>query len=79
MEAHSSGHELSNDMIRQLINTLPGLEGDTKTLDGLSPEQVKEVRKTKIRSVLKTDLSAHDAKKRSHRKTHGCISFVEMK
>ncbi|KAL7530718.1 hypothetical protein ACHAXR_003641, partial [Thalassiosira sp. AJA248-18] len=84
LEAINNGGDISgaNESIHQLINSMPGLEGcsssDIVHLDTLSDDQVKEIRRTKIRSALQHNIYAKETSKRSHRKSHGAMSFIEM-
>ena len=82
LEAQSrndDGNE-SKDIIQQLVNAMPGLEGDfADALVNPDPEHFISFRKDKIRSALH-DLLPHDTSQRIHRKSLGAaISFVEMK
>ena len=45
----------------------------------MSPDHVKELCRTEIRSAFLQNLSPKDTSKRNHRKSHGCMpSFLEM-
>ena len=76
LQAYKSGNDSKED-INQLIMAVPGLE-DYPGVD-MPPEHLKELRRSEIRSVLHGDsLSPKDTRNRSHRKSHGALSFLEM-
>mmetsp|Transcript_18999 Transcript_18999/g.40067 ORF Transcript_18999/g.40067 Transcript_18999/m.40067 type:complete len:521 (-) Transcript_18999:92-1654(-) len=77
VEAHKNGRD-SKEAIIQLIMAAPGLEKYPSISSTMSDEHVRWLRRTEIRSALRENLSAKDEKSRNHRKSHGCISFLEM-
>ena len=77
LEAHKNG-DVSNETINRLIMAVPGLEEYPSIATTMSLENVKWLRRTGIRSALQENLSPKDTSNRSHRKSHGCISFLEM-
>ena len=80
------------DYIKSLITCPPGLESYIPSpssspesslslqdeLSKLSSTQRTDISRTNIQSVLKDNLTPNDTRDRMHRKTHGCMSFVEM-
>ena len=79
LEAHANGGDESTDTIHKLIMTVPGLE-DYPAIDGetlLSSPELKEHRRNVIRSALLDNLVPTETK-RSHRKSHGAMNFLEM-
>lgn len=69
----------SKETVNRLITAMPGLE-DHPSIDTqkLSSEDVNDIRRNEIRSALCEHLSPKDSSKRSHRKSHGACSFLEM-
>ena len=61
-----------------MIMAVKGLEEYPSDVTIMSPEHVKLFRQTGIRSALREKLSPKDTSNRTHRKSHGCISFSEM-
>ena len=80
------------DYIKSLITCPPGLESYIPSpssspetslslqdeLSKLSSTQRTDISRTNIQSALKDNLTPNDTRDRMHRKTHGCMSFVEM-
>jgi len=79
LEAHASGND-SKEAIIAILSSLPGLEdySPSSLVSTLSPGQVSELSKQEIRSALLPNLSPNDTRKRTHRKSHGAMSFLEM-
>ena len=79
LEAHASGND-SKEAIIAILSSLPGLEdySPSSLVSTLSPAQVSELSKQEIRSALLPNLSPNDTRKRTHRKSHGAMSFLEM-
>ena len=77
LEAHKSGED-SEEAVNRLILAVPGLEDQHASIDGMSPEDVQELRRAEILSALQENLSPKDNRNRSHRKSHGALSFLEM-
>ena len=78
---HGNGSDTHKEIVRQIVMAAPGLEeyptiGNIGTLS--SDDAMKELRRDIIRSALVDNLSPKDNSKRSHRKTHGAMSFLEM-
>ena len=62
-----------------MIMAVSGLEEYHPIACTMSPDHVKELCRTEIRSALLQNLSPKDTSKRNHRKSHGCMpSFLEM-
>ena len=80
LEAHANnGDDESTDTIHQLIMAVPGLE-NYPAIDGesaLSSPELKVHRRHVIRSALLDNLVPTQTK-RSHRKSHGAMNFLEM-
>ena len=79
LEAHANGGDESTDTIHKLIMAVPGLE-DYPAIDdesALSSPELKEHRRNVIRSALLDNLVPTETK-RSHRKSHGAMNFLEM-
>ena len=74
LEAHENG-DGSKEAINRLIMAVPGLEEYPSIVTTMSPKHVKWLRQTGIRSALRDKLSPKDVSNRTHRKSHGCISF----
>ncbi|KAL7531796.1 hypothetical protein ACHAXR_004239 [Thalassiosira sp. AJA248-18] len=77
LEAHENG-DFTKETINRLITAVPGLEEYPAIGTTMSPERVMELRRTEIRSALRENLSPKDTSKRTHRKSHGAMSFLEM-
>jgi len=79
LEAHASGND-SKEAIIAILSSLPGLEdySPSSLVSTLTPAQVSELSKQEIRSALLPNLSPNDTRKRTHRKSHGAMSFLEM-
>ena len=76
LTAHkSSGAET----IIQLVESTPGLESYTPAqLSSMTSTQRASISRTEIRSELLSNLSPNETRKRTHRKSHGAMSFLEM-
>lgn len=72
---HGNGSEEHKEIVRQIVMAAPGLE-EYPTIR--SDDAMKELRRDIIRSALVNNLSPGDNSKRSHRKTHGAMGFIEM-
>ena len=79
VEASNSGND-GEDAILQLVMAVPGLEDyDSSTLSStMSQDEVATLSRSEIRGALLTNLSPNETRKRTHRKTHGAMSFLEM-
>lgn len=78
LEAYEKG-DFSPETSDRLIRAASGLEDDLYIPSTLSfDERVKNLRREKIRSLLVDNLGPKNSSNRSHRKTHGAISFLEM-
>ena len=74
----NANNKPSKEAINQLILAAPGLEDDSSVSSTMSEEQVEDHRRNEIRSALYLDLFPKDTSNRTHRKSHGVISFLEM-
>ena len=77
LEAHKSGDD-SKEAINHLIMAVPGLEQAPSVIESMSPESLRELRRTEILTALQENISPKDNRNRSHRKSHGTLSFLEM-
>jgi len=79
VEASNSGND-GEDAILQLVMAVPGLEDyDSSTLSStMSQDEVATLSRSEIRGALLTNLSPNETRKRTHRKSHGAMSFLEM-
>jgi len=78
LEAHANGDD-SKETIHRVVAAVPGLEDYSPiALSSMSPERKMEICKTEIHSALEENLSPNDTRERIHRKSHGCMTFVEM-
>jgi len=77
LEARKNGDE-SLETINRLIAAVPGLEDHPSLINNISPEQVNDFRRKEIRAAMQENLSPKDNRNRSHRKSHGALSFLEM-
>lgn len=77
LKAHEGG-DFSKETINRLITAVPGLEDNADLVSALTTAHVMELRRNEIRSALIENLCPKDTSKRSHRKTHGAMSFLEM-
>jgi len=68
----------SADSINRLIEATPGLEEQPDYVKTMSPKEANERRRNDIREAMKENISPKDNRHRSHRKTHGALSFLEM-
>lgn len=75
--AHEQGDD-SKETINRLITAIPGLEEYPDAHLSLTPQNINLLRRNEIRSLLLSNLSPKDTSKRSHRKTHGTMTFLEM-
>ena len=77
---NSASNNKNKESIQRLITSIPGLESYTpETLSALSPAKRNEISRTEIRKVLVNNLSPNESTRdRLHRKSHGCMSFIEM-
>ena len=89
LDAHTSDNDeksgtltgsKNKESVQRLITSIPGLESYTpETLSTLSPTKRNEISRTEIRKVLVNNLSPNESTRdRLHRKSHGCMSFIEM-
>lgn len=76
LDANQNG-DTSKETIDRMIAAVPGLE-DHHSAQILSEKNEKELRRNAIRTVLLNNLSPKDTSKRSHRKSHGAMTFLEM-
>lgn len=78
LEAHESG-DGSKETINRLLLAAPGLEHLSAVENIImTPQQLRERQRSEIRSTMSENLCPTDTSARSHRKSHGCMSFVEM-
>jgi len=80
LESQNKG-DGSKETIKQLIMVPSGLEDQPSAESTMLPDRLNELRRMKIQSVLRENLSPKDTTKRSHRKSkgNGCLlTFVEM-
>jgi len=75
--AHKSGDD-SAEAINRLIEATPGLEDQPDYPKTMSPKEVNERRRKDIRAAMEENIAPKCNRHRSHRKTHGALSFLEM-
>ena len=78
LNACSIDNNPGRDTIRKLVEAPPGLEAFTESeLRALHPKDIFAISRDIITHELKDNLLPFEGK-RSHRKTHGALGFVEM-
>ena len=79
VEASNSSND-GKDAILQLVMAVPGLEDYApSTLSStMSQDEVATLSRSEIRGALLTNLSPNETRKRTHRKSHGAMSFLDM-
>jgi hypothetical protein len=74
----SSSIKGDEDKIRKLVDVVPGLENvPSSVLYALDPNEIYTLSRDNIREGMKDNLLPFEGK-RSHRKKHGMMNFVEM-
>ena len=74
----SSSIKGDEDKIRKLVEVVPGLENvPSSVLNVLEPNEIYTISRDNIREEMKDNLLPFEGK-RSHRKKHGMMNFVEM-
>ena len=78
LQAFKDGDDNRDDVVMKLIAAAPGLEDLTPSqLRAISPKDAYTISRGVIREELQGNLLPFEGK-RSHRKTHGAMSFIEM-
>jgi hypothetical protein len=78
LQAFRDGDDNRDDVVMKLIAAAPGLEDLTPSqLRAISPKDAYAISRGVIREELQGNLLPFESK-RSHRKTHGAMSFLEM-
>ena len=77
--AAKAGNDSPNDIIN-LVMSVPGLEDylPESLAATMTSSQIDELSRSEIRSELLTNLSPNETRKRTHRKSQGAMSFLEM-
>eukprot|EP00581_Thalassiosira_minuscula_P028364 CAMPEP_0183753386 /NCGR_PEP_ID=MMETSP0739-20130205/2906_1 /TAXON_ID=385413 /ORGANISM="Thalassiosira miniscula, Strain CCMP1093" /LENGTH=308 /DNA_ID=CAMNT_0025989863 /DNA_START=198 /DNA_END=1124 /DNA_ORIENTATION=- len=76
LRARKNGDESAETV--SLIAAVPGLEEHPTIANTLSPQKLNEFRRNEIRAAMKDNIEPKCNRHRSHRKTHGALSFLEM-